>query len=134
MTGENKRRNVADELKRAAAALEAAEVLRERKLLEDSVSRAYYHALHCARALLFSLGLEAKTHGGIAHLVNVHFVRTGRLDPVVANWLPHLETDRLTADYGAPVTYMAEMVDEIVDKARRYGQGVEAILRADGLL
>ena len=77
MTDENRKRNVAGELARAEQALQAARALLDLGLHADSVSRAYYGAFPCLGALLFSRGLEAKTHAGAIHLFNTEFVHAG---------------------------------------------------------
>lgn len=52
-------------LKRADEKLKSAHDLIEAEDWSDSVSRAYYCALHAAQAIFFSDGLSAKTHQGV---------------------------------------------------------------------
>jgi uncharacterized protein (UPF0332 family) len=77
VTDEDRRRNIADELARAAQAFQAARALTGLQLHADSVSRAYYGAFRCLRALLLSRGIEAKTHAGAIHVFNTEFIRAG---------------------------------------------------------
>jgi uncharacterized protein (UPF0332 family) len=56
----------------------------------DAVSRAYYGALHFARALLATIDEEPKTHGGVLRLLSRDFVRTGQLEPEIAQLLSAL--------------------------------------------
>ena len=77
MIEQNRRRNVALETERAAASLRAAEVCLEASLWDDAVSRGYYAAYHIVQAVLFTAGLEARTHEGIHDLFFLHFVRPG---------------------------------------------------------
>jgi hypothetical protein len=65
LTSDNRRVHVAAELERGAQAAKAAQELLRLGLLNDAVSRAYYAALHFARALLLTEGVEPKTHGGV---------------------------------------------------------------------
>lgn len=134
MTEENKKANVAQEVAEALRTLSEAETLYKKKLYKGAVSRAYYAALHNARALLLSLGLEAKTHAGVAHLVSLHFVKSGRMEPATASLLPHLETDRVSSDYDAASAYTREMARDRLKQARTYGEAVRVILQHDGYL
>ena len=68
------------ELARAEETLRAAEVLLREGLTNDAVGRAYYAGFHAVRALLFSVGLEPRSHRGAIQLFNLHFVRTGKID------------------------------------------------------
>ena len=54
MTDENRKRNVADELARAAQSLQAARALLGLGLHADSVSRSCYGAFRCLCGLLLS--------------------------------------------------------------------------------
>lgn len=61
MTAENKNENVAEGLRRGAESLRAAEVLAERGLLSDAISRLYYFVFHSARALLYTRARTEKS-------------------------------------------------------------------------
>lgn len=71
MTGDNRRRNIAEEVARAE------EALLDLGLHSDSISRAYYSVFHVLRALILSRDIEPQTHAGAIHLFNQEFVRTG---------------------------------------------------------
>ena len=101
MTDENRRRNLADELARAEQALQAARALLGVALHADSVSRAYYGAFHCLRALLLSRGVETKTHAGAIHTFNTEFVRAGLLPSSHNRLLAGIQRLRELADYDA---------------------------------
>lgn len=59
MNRENRRRNISVELERGQQALQAARLLLEAGIYPDASSRAYYAALHAARALLLGSTLRA---------------------------------------------------------------------------
>ena len=44
------------------------------------MSRAYYAALHVARALLLTEDIEPQTHAGVSAMLGMHFVVPGRLN------------------------------------------------------
>src|SRR5437667_12766253 len=99
MSPENARTHVRAELTRADEALRASHELLALGLLNDAVSRAYYAALHVARALLLTEGVDSQTHGGVGAMLGMHFVVPGRVDPERAEDLSRLEQFRAEADY-----------------------------------
>ena len=60
MTEDNKRANIAAEVKRGEESLESAQILLSAGKHSDAVSRAYYGAFHFARALLLTLAQEPR--------------------------------------------------------------------------
>ncbi|MDA2935415.1 HEPN domain-containing protein [Acidobacteria bacterium AH-259-D05] len=99
MTEENKRINIREELERAEKARQAAELLADNAYLLDAISRWYYWVYHTIKALLFSEGLEPKTHEGALTLLSLHFVKNGRFAPSSAHIFSRLMKFRQEADY-----------------------------------
>ena len=132
MTNDQKRTNIAAEVARGDSALRSAELLLVAGQTADAVSRAYYAAFHHARALLLTLGEEARTHGGLDRLVQRDLVRTGKLAPETAALLSRLMTFRQNADYMAEYVFTHAMAEEQVDGARVFVAAARAILEADG--
>lgn len=132
MTEENRRQNIGLEVERGSQALQAARVLLEQGLLADAVSRAYYAMLHHARTLLLTEGLEARTHAGVAHLLHLHFVRTGRLDSSLARYLTQHQAEREEADYDSAVVFTADDARASVERAEAFCETVLARLREGG--
>ena len=130
MTDENVRRNVADELALASSALRAAEALCDLELAPDAASRAYYAALHAARALLFSVGLEPTSHRAVRSLVARHFVQSGRLDAERSKDLAQLEALRTASDYDTTFALSAVDIRPEVEKARRFVDATTVLLAA----
>ena len=130
MTDENKRRNIASEVSRAQESLAAARALLGQGLANDAVSRAYYAAYHVARALLLTLGLEAKTHAGLARLVKLHFeVRIGQ---GTGARFARLQTLRHAADYDTETRFSTQEAGEEVTEAERFVTEGVALLLTDG--
>ena len=117
MTLLNENVNARDEMARGDEALRAATELLQLGLYNDAVSRAYYAAYHWARALLFSEGIESKTHRGMIQLIGLHFVRTQRLPVEAATLLGQLATQREASDYTASIHFEAPEANEIVKQA-----------------
>jgi len=119
VTGENRRNNARTELKRAATCLEEARHLQAADLPYGAASRAYYVVFHAARGLLFSIGLEATSHGGLVNLLGEHFVRPGHLEPELARLLSRMQADRHDADYFVQAVFtLAEGAQALADAER----------------
>jgi uncharacterized protein (UPF0332 family) len=134
MTEANRRRNLTNELQRAAEAFRAAEALLSLGLCADSVSRAYYAAFHVARALLLSHGIEPKAHAGVIHLINSDFIRPGLLPTSVNRLFGGLQRSREFADYDAAVVFSTEDARAELESARAFESAVLDLLRAGGWL
>ena len=134
MSPENTRLHVRAELDRGAQALRAAHELLKLGLLNDAVSRAYYAALHVARALLLSEGVEPQTHAGVSTMLGLHFVVPGRLAAEHAKGLSRLEQFRAEADYNRFFVFTAEGAAEEVAVADRFCAAGQSLLAAGGWL
>lgn len=99
MTGPNREKNAETELARAEDCLREAAALEKAGLPYGVTSRAYYAVFHAARALLFSLGLEVKSHRAALSMLGEHFVKPGRLSPELGRLASHMQRDREDADY-----------------------------------
>lgn len=134
MTGENRRRNIRDELARAREAFRAAEALLDLDLRADSVSRSYYAVVHLMRALLLSLGLEAKTHAGLVHLFHGELIRPGAFPDTHNRAIAALQRSREFADYDSAVTFTKTEAQASLSDAQAFARDAHEFLRAKGLV
>jgi uncharacterized protein (UPF0332 family) len=132
VTHDNRRRNIAAEIRRGDEALRSADILLGAGQHADSVSRAYYGAFHYARALLLMLGEEARTHSGVERLLQRDLVREGRLDPETGRLLSRLMQFRVEADYTAEYLFTEEGAREELSAAGRFVAEATRVLRAGG--
>jgi len=129
---ENARVHVAAELDRADQALRAAQELLRIGLSNDAVSRAYYAALHVARALLLTEGIDPQRHAGVSSMLGMHFILPGRLAPSHAKELARLEQFRGEADYNRFFVFTLEGAAEEVAVADRFCEAGRSLLSAAG--
>lgn len=94
MTEENRRENVRLELERAETTVRAVEVLIGGGFWAEAVSRSYYGMFYLARALLYSVGQEVRTHSGTVRQLSLLFVRTGLLSPDLVRRFSQLQQSR----------------------------------------
>jgi uncharacterized protein (UPF0332 family) len=134
LTGENRRRNIAVEVARGDEALRESEQLVRASMPTGAVSRAYFAAFHYARALLLTIGEEARTHRGVVQLLHRDLVREGKLDANVASLLSQLQRFRQDADYSAEMVFTSEMATRELDAARTFIATARELLVRDGWL
>lgn len=128
MNERNKRLNAADDLARARSMLDSATLLLDHGHHEDAASNAYYAAHHAARALLFSLGLEVRSHEALRTLLAQHFERPGLLPRGTVKKLGDAFDARMTATYGVGVRFSRVEASAWVAWARRFVAHAAAIL------
>ena len=134
MTNENRKQNIADEVARAAQALQAARALLAAGLYNDAVSRAYYGVLHLLRAALLTKGVESKTHAGAIHQYNVELVRAGLVPATHNRVLAGLQRARELADYDAAVTFTEDDARAAIADAETVASAIREMLARDGWL
>jgi len=119
---------IAANIARAEASLQAAKQLWETSLLDDSASRSYYSAFHTATALLLSKNQRFKSHAGVLRAVGLFFIKTGELKQEFGqglNWLAEL---RSLGDYGGARHITREEAEEAIKMAESF------LKRSKGLL
>jgi uncharacterized protein (UPF0332 family) len=114
VTDEGRREAAATELAAANEELRAADALLKIGLARIALTRAYFATFHALRALLYAEDLAPRSHEGVQHLFNLHFVKTGRFEPAVSRLVARLQKFREEADYAqAFVVDQAGAVEEI---------------------
>ena len=128
MTAENTHVHIAAELARCDESLRAARVLIDSALLHDAESRLYYAAYHAAVALLLTRGIEPRSHSGVANLLGLHFVKTGRLDAGDARLFARLQKYRIEADYSTEFVLTTSALEEDLAACQAFVLRVRAVI------
>ena len=131
---ENRRQNLGLEVERATASLRAAQLCAEAGLWDDAVSRSYYAAYHMVQAVVFTAGLEARTHEGLHDLFFMHFVRPGIAPRRLARLLAALQKYREQADYSRAIRFDEDGAREALAQAREIHGTLHAWLTREGWL
>jgi len=120
MTEASSRSFVEASLGRAEKALKSAKLLEQNGELEDAVSRAYYAMFHATRALLFSKGVNAKTHKGAISLFGEKIVKQGIMSEEYADMLRKAFDLRQKSDYEIYAETSVELVKEVIKNAEQF--------------
>ena len=130
MTEEGRRESSLEELSLAEEELRAADALLQAGLARVSLTRTYFAVFHAARSLLYAAGFEPRSHGGVRHLFNLHFVKTSRFEPGASLVLARLQKYREEADYARAFVIDAVSAREELDAARAFVETVHAQVSA----
>lgn len=128
MNDNNKKLNTEMEIEKGQACLRQAELLYKNSEYDGAISRAYYAVFHYVSALLFTKGIEARSHEGLVRLFNLHFIKTAILPKEFSTILSHAQKAREEADYWPEIPFTKE------DAATRIKETKEFISRIEKLL
>lgn len=128
MKPDDTRQNVQLEQEVGNEALNAARILLEKGLHRSAMSRAYYALFHYVKALLYTQGLEPRTHEGLEHLFGLHWVKAGKVDAGSAKLLARLQKYREQSDYGIVTIFTKEDVEQELREIDRFLQSVRPYL------
>ena len=124
MNAEGCRESSRAELSLAEEELAIADSLLQAGFARVALTRAYFAVFHAARARLYASGFEPRTHGGVHHLFNLHFVKTARFDPGASRLLARLQKYREEADYSHAFVVDADGAREELEAARAFVETV----------
>jgi uncharacterized protein (UPF0332 family) len=126
---ENKKKNMEEELSHADESLKAARLLIDSQLFREAIPKLYYALFHVLRALLFTKGLEPKSHEGVSHYFNIHFVREGPFSHDQNRFFKRLMKYRHEADYGLGYEITPQDCNEWYEKIAKFLQEVKDYLK-----
>ena len=84
---------------KAKEKLEAATILLERNIFDDSVSRSYYAVFHAISAALFTKGLSFSSHSQTIGMFNKEFIHAGIFPKSYSTEIHFLFDKRESGDY-----------------------------------
>lgn len=86
-------------IERSHKALEEAEYVARGGFWNLAANRLYYSAFYICEALLLKNQIATTSHAGVSRMMNMHFVRTGKIDVEDGRLLGNLFRMRQTGDY-----------------------------------
>ncbi|MCD5390956.1 HEPN domain-containing protein [candidate division NPL-UPA2 bacterium] len=125
---------VAAELELGDKALKGAYALFKDDLYADAISRAYYAVLHCAKAALATVNVEASSHDGAIAMFGLHFVKKGLIDRRFSKIFGRSRAAREKSDYDAQaaVKFTKEDAEKRVAEAKEFTEGIRKLLKEKG--
>jgi len=132
MTDANRAASIGEELARAESALAASTLLADGGFPSDAVSRLCCSLLFRVRALLLTMGLEAKSHEGSLRLLSLHFVKTGKLEPEASHLFSRLMKYREEADDNPSYVFTADDARTLRDETAALASRITELIRQSG--
>jgi uncharacterized protein (UPF0332 family) len=114
---ENVKIRIREELEVAKRRLKAAKLLFEKSMIEDAVNRAYYSFFHAAKAMLNTLGFDAKTHSGLISEFGLRIIKTNLLDEKFGQYFRRAFEMRESSDYEIGIVFSKEEVQTLIKNA-----------------
>jgi uncharacterized protein (UPF0332 family) len=111
--------------------LETAEFLYSSQRYRSCISRAYYAMYYASQALLLSEGIETSTHRGVIKLINLHFVKTGRINSNISKILSDTYDLRQSGDYSTDFVADEIVANRSIADANTFTAEVRAILASN---
>ena len=111
---------VDEELKSAQERLEAAQILLKNDKYLDAVNRIYYSVFNSTKAILHSIGKDAKTHSGLMSEFSLHLVKTKKLDQKFGKTLRYILEARESSDYKIAAIFDKDEVEEMYADAKEF--------------
>jgi len=85
---------------RAEQTLIEAKTLGNSALWNGAINRLYYACFYIVDALLLAHKISHKTYAGTKHQLNLHFGKSGKIEPNALKFYNDLFEDRFESDYG----------------------------------
>lgn len=115
---DEKRINLAKyRLEKAKEELESAKQSFMCGLFRTALSNSYYSIFHSIRVLFAIEGIDSKSHKGLSHLFNIHFIKTKLLNEKMYEILTEAFEMRLDSDYEDFYIASKEEAKEQIDNA-----------------
>ncbi|BBC22345.1 HEPN domain-containing protein [Pseudanabaena sp. ABRG5-3] len=108
--------------------LETAQLLCNCGRYRSAISRAYYAMFYMTQYLLLSQGLDTSTYKGVLKMLSLHFVKTGKIPPSVADLLREAYDARQACDYESDMTEDEEMAKNVIANAQTFISEVRMLL------
>lgn len=111
--------------------LKEVEFLLDNEFANAAVSRMYYACYHAISALLFSHGIETKTHKGLRQQFGRHFVLSGLIPIKNASIFTEIADRRHESDYDDFMNFSIERAKEFYPAIRELIQLVYSLIKTE---
>ena len=129
MTTEHSKDFVQASLKLSDRALEGARVLLNEGEFFGAISRAYYAIFHASRAVLYSKGINSKTHSGLVSLFGKHVIQKGTMPKEFAGILAKALDMRQKSDYEVFTEFEETEVRNLINDAEKFVRAAKELLK-----
>ena len=105
-----------------------ARLLVQDKRWKSAVNRLYYAVFQVVSALMIHDSIRIKSHSGAKAMLDLHFVKTGRIPKEWAKFYYNLADSREESDYGAFVDFKEEDVLPLLPQTEEFIKLIKALI------
>ena len=125
---EDRQAIIAYRKERSYQALKEAEYVAKGEFWNLAANRLYYSALYMCMALLIANGISATTHEGVSRMMNLHFIKNGKLGKEDGKLLGKLFRMRKTGDYDDLTDWDEEEIMPLFPKAKELVDKISTLI------
>lgn len=120
---------IEEEIKIAERRLKAGELLLKEGMLEDAINRLYYAIFYAAKAMLNSVGYDAKTHSGLISEFGLRLIKEDLVKKKYGKILRNAFEKRESSDYEIGVVFEEQEVKELLKSAREFLKNAKSFVK-----
>ncbi|AUD02251.1 HEPN domain-containing protein [Spirosoma pollinicola] len=90
------------------------------KRWKSAVNRLYYAVFQAVSALMIQESIRIKSHSGAKAMLELHFIKTGRIEKKWGKFYIDLSDNREESDYGAFVSFVEEDVLPLLPQTQEF--------------
>lgn len=110
----------------------AAELLSSEGFYAIANTRAYYAMFYAAQALLETVNLSFSKHSAVIAAFGKEFIKTGKLDPKLHQYLIGAQASRQTGDYETGVYMTQDEAKRVISWAKEFYEEACLLLNQNG--
>jgi uncharacterized protein (UPF0332 family) len=111
--------------------IKAAELLIREGFYAIATTRAYYAMFYAAQALLETQNLSFSKHSAVIAAFGKEFIKPGKLDPKLHQYLIGAQASRQTGDYETGIHMTPEEAERLLSWAKEFYVAAQRYLNAD---
>jgi len=128
LSPEERKAIIAYRIQKSNASLQEAKDVGKLGYWNLSANRLYYACYYMASALLIDKGFKAQTHGGVIHLIGLHFVTKNLISRDFGRLFSRLYEMRQSGDYDDMFDFTAEEVAPYFEKTKDFIKTMQELL------
>ena len=117
-------------LSKAEEALEDADLLARNGSWNACINRLYYACFYAVAALLVKNQLNAQTHSGQKSLLNLHFIKSGKIQKEYGQLYSDLMDWRQKGDYGDMFDFTKDDIEPLLGPVSDFVNSVKVLIKA----
>ncbi len=131
LTPEDRQAIIDYRIERSHNTIKEVEFIISGKFWNLAANRLYYSVFYICEALLLSRKLAASSHTGVSRMMNLHFIRSGKLTEEEGALLGRLFRMRQTGDYDDLWDWTEQDILPMVPATKKLISKIESIITND---